>query len=69
MKIVAFIVSLIICFLFGYIILAYLYGKNPRKWKPLLFTKNNTFENFMYSRRSKDNIEKGSVKERENRGK
>lgn len=43
------------CLFISYILVSRLYGdKDPRKWKPLLFTKDDTFKSIFHKNQKKD---------------
>ena len=53
MKIITFIIFLLLCLLISFLIFIYLYGSNPRKWRSMLFTKDDTFKNTFYPKNKK----------------
>lgn len=52
--VIILILSFILSLIGAYFLLAYTYGdKNPKKWKPILFSKNDTFENTFFPNKGK----------------
>ncbi len=58
MKMIAFIIFLLLCLLISFLILKYLYRSNPRKWRSMLFTKDDTFKNAFHPKNNKNEIVK-----------
>ena len=52
-----FVILLTVLFL-AYAILRYLYGKDHKKWEPLVFVKNITFKSILFPKNKNDQKKK-----------
>jgi len=48
MKIIIFIAFILVSVLLGILVFIHLYGNRPKIWKPLLFSKKDTFKSIFF---------------------